>query len=91
MLTSTRLLVHATPTRERAREPRDVKRERESCRMSAHDITPPLLVSVLMIAGSTGFVCPCCEEVTNIFSSGGGEALGKSTSRDRATVARPLI
>ena len=27
-----------------------------------------------------GFVCPCCEEVTNIFSKGGGEALASETA-----------
>jgi len=28
----------------------------------------------------TGFVCPCCEEVTNIFSKGGGEKLASEMS-----------
>lgn len=46
-----------------------------------------LLMPALMIPCSTGFVCPCCEEVTNIFSSGGGEALGKPIPRDRLSVA----
>mmetsp|Transcript_40207 Transcript_40207/g.62782 ORF Transcript_40207/g.62782 Transcript_40207/m.62782 type:complete len:214 (-) Transcript_40207:822-1463(-) len=30
-----------------------------------------------VIENMSGFVCPCCEEVTNIFSKGGGEALAE--------------
>jgi len=37
-----------------------------------------LEVKVLgVIENMSGFVCPCCEEVTNIFSRGGGEGLAK--------------
>jgi ATP-binding protein involved in chromosome partitioning len=35
-----------------------------------------LQVPVLgVVENMAGFVCPCCEEVTDIFSRGGGEAL----------------
>lgn len=30
-----------------------------------------------VVENMSGFVCPCCQEVTNIFSTGGGEAMAK--------------
>jgi len=48
----------------------DVRKEISFCRK--------LEVPVLgVVENMSGFVCPCCEEVTDIFSRGGGEALAK--------------
>lgn len=30
-----------------------------------------------VVENMSGFVCPCCQEVTNVFSTGGGEAMAK--------------
>lgn len=30
-----------------------------------------------VVENMSGYVCPCCNEITNIFSSGGGEAMAK--------------
>ncbi|KAL6054127.1 Nucleotide-binding protein 2 [Balamuthia mandrillaris] len=46
----------------------DVRKEISFCRK----INLPVLG---VIENMSGFVCPCCQEVTNIFSKGGGEAM----------------
>ncbi|CCG84060.1 protein of unknown function [Taphrina deformans PYCC 5710] len=33
-----------------------------------------------VVENMSGYVCPCCNEITNIFSSGGGEAMAKQFS-----------
>lgn len=48
----------------------DVRRELTFCRKTG--------VPVLgIVENMSGFACPCCGEVTNVFSKGGGEALAK--------------
>ena len=48
----------------------DVRRELTFCRKTG--------VPVLgIIENMSGFVCPHCDECTNVFSKGGGEALAK--------------
>ncbi|XP_052266657.1 cytosolic Fe-S cluster assembly factor NUBP2 homolog [Dreissena polymorpha] len=48
----------------------DVRRELTFCRKTG----VPILG---IVENMSGFACPCCGEVTNIFSKGGGEALAK--------------
>ena len=51
----------------------DVRKEISFCKKLEVDV-------IGVIENMSGFVCPCCEEVTDIFSSGGGEELAKSLS-----------
>lgn len=46
----------------------DVRKELSFCRKV--DIT-----ILGIVENMSGYVCPCCNEITNIFSSGGGEAM----------------
>jgi hypothetical protein len=40
--------------------------------------TRKLALPVLgMVENMSGYVCPCCGEVSNVFSSGGGEAMAR--------------
>jgi Mrp family chromosome partitioning ATPase len=48
----------------------DVRKEISFCRK----VGLPILG---VIENMSGFVCPCCNEVTNIFSTGGGEAMAR--------------
>jgi len=48
----------------------DVRRELTFCRK----VGIPVLG---IVENMSGFACPCCGEITNIFSKGGGEALAK--------------
>eukprot|EP00054_Salpingoeca_dolichothecata_P018207 m.111498 g.111498 ORF g.111498 m.111498 type:complete len:208 (-) comp22783_c0_seq1:175-798(-) len=48
----------------------DVRREADFCRKAKL----PLLG---LVENMSGFSCPCCGEVTNVFSSGGGEKLAE--------------
>ncbi|XP_060582996.1 cytosolic Fe-S cluster assembly factor NUBP2 homolog isoform X2 [Ruditapes philippinarum] len=48
----------------------DVRRELTFC----HKTGVPILG---IVENMSGFACPCCGEVTNVFSKGGGEALAK--------------
>ncbi|XP_049852590.1 cytosolic Fe-S cluster assembly factor NUBP2 homolog [Schistocerca gregaria] len=48
----------------------DVRREITFCQQ----VNLPLLG---IVENMSGFVCPCCQEETKIFSSGGGQALAK--------------
>lgn len=48
----------------------DVKKELNFCKKTA--------VNVLgVIENMAGYVCPCCGEVTNVFSKGGGEVMAR--------------
>ncbi|XP_077980122.1 cytosolic Fe-S cluster assembly factor NUBP2 homolog [Glandiceps talaboti] len=50
----------------------DVRREVTFCKKTG--------VPVLgIVENMSGFVCPCCQESTNVFSKGGGEALATET------------
>ena len=51
----------------------DVRRELTFCRKTE----VPILG---IIENMSGYVCPHCAECSNIFSSGGGEALAKDTN-----------
>jgi len=51
----------------------DVRKEITFCRK----IELPILG---VIENMSGFVCPCCGEVTNIFSTGGGESMAKDVN-----------
>ncbi len=44
------------------------------CISFARTVALPILG---LIENMSGFVCPCCGEVTNIFSSGGGQQLAE--------------
>ncbi|ORY79845.1 P-loop containing nucleoside triphosphate hydrolase protein [Protomyces lactucae-debilis] len=46
----------------------DVRKELSFCRKTGVHILG-------LIENMSGYICPCCDEVTNIFSSGGGEAM----------------
>lgn len=50
----------------------DVRREISFCRKTGVNILG-------LVENMSGFVCPTCSECTNIFSSGGGEALANHT------------
>ena len=51
----------------------DVRRELTFCRKTGVNILG-------IIENMSGYVCPHCSECTNVFSSGGGEALAKDTN-----------
>ncbi|KAL3876045.1 hypothetical protein ACJMK2_033931 [Sinanodonta woodiana] len=51
----------------------DVRRELTFCKKTHLPI-------IGIIENMSGFVCPCCGEVTNVFSKGGGESLAKQFS-----------
>lgn len=48
----------------------DVRKELSFCRKVG-------IKTLGVVENMSGYVCPCCNEVTNIFSSGGGEAMAK--------------
>lgn len=48
----------------------DVKKELNFCKKTAVDV-------VGVVENMAGYVCPCCGEVTNVFSKGGGEVMAK--------------
>lgn len=48
----------------------DVKKELNFCKKTAVEV-------VGVIENMAGYVCPCCGEVTNVFSKGGGEVMAK--------------
>ena len=51
----------------------DVRRELTFC--------TKLQIPVLgLVENMSGFVCPCCEEVTNVFAAGGGQQLAQTLS-----------
>eukprot|EP01125_Pyxidicula_operculata_P016306 TRINITY_DN5591_c0_g1_i2.p1 TRINITY_DN5591_c0_g1~~TRINITY_DN5591_c0_g1_i2.p1 ORF type:complete len:272 (-),score=54.52 TRINITY_DN5591_c0_g1_i2:19-834(-) len=49
----------------------DVEKEINFCRR----VNLPILG---LIENMSGFICPCCDEVTNIFGTGGGKALAEA-------------
>jgi len=48
----------------------DVQKEISFCRKVGVDI-------VGLVENMSGFICPCCGEITNIFGEGGGKALAE--------------
>lgn len=48
----------------------DVKKELNFCKKTAVNV-------VGVIENMAGYVCPCCGEVTNVFSKGGGEVMAR--------------
>ena len=48
----------------------DVKKELNFCKKTAVEV-------VGVIENMAGYVCPCCGEVTNVFSKGGGEIMAR--------------
>ncbi|KAL4240476.1 Nucleotide-binding protein 2 [Mactra antiquata] len=50
----------------------DVRREMTFCRKTGIPILG-------IIENMSGFVCPCCGEITNVFSKGGGESLAQQS------------
>eukprot|EP00053_Salpingoeca_punica_P024955 m.15248 g.15248 ORF g.15248 m.15248 type:complete len:330 (+) comp7348_c0_seq1:1225-2214(+) len=50
----------------------DVRREISFCKQLGISVTG-------IVENMSGYVCPCCNEITNIFSSGGGERLASET------------
>lgn len=50
----------------------DVRRELTFCKKTGVPV-------IGIVENMSGFVCPCCGEVTNIFSKGGGEALAQQS------------
>ena len=48
----------------------DVKKELTFCRKTSLQVLG-------VVENMAGFVCPCCGEVTNVFSKGGGEVMAK--------------
>jgi Mrp family chromosome partitioning ATPase len=51
----------------------DVRKELSFCRKTGVEVLG-------LVENMSGYICPCCDEVTNIFSSGGGQIMAEQAN-----------